>query len=35
MCKLLNMANKDEILLFEKDQLLVTDGSVNDNKEFI
>ena len=35
MCKLLNLATKDEIKSFEEDQLLVTDGSVDDNKEFI
>lgn len=35
MCKLLNLASKDEIRSFEDDQLLVTNGNVDDNKEFI
>lgn len=35
MCKLLNLATEDEIKAFEEDQLLVTNGSVDDNKEFI
>ncbi|XWV24978.1 dna-directed rna polymerase subunit [Tupanvirus deep ocean] len=35
MCKLLNMANKDEIQSYEQDQLLITNGSEDDNKEFI
>jgi DNA-directed RNA polymerase subunit E'/Rpb7 len=35
MCKLLSLASKDEIQLYEKDQLLVTDGNSDDNKEFI
>ncbi|XWV26226.1 putative DNA-directed RNA polymerase subunit [Tupanvirus soda lake] len=35
MCKLLNLANKDEIQSYEQDQLLITNGSEDDNKEFI
>lgn len=35
MCKLLNIASKEEIKSFKDDQLLVANGSVDDNKEFI
>jgi len=35
MCKLLSLASKDEIKVFAEEQLLVTNGSVDDNKEFI
>lgn len=35
MCKLLNLANKDEIQSYEQDQLLITGGNEDDNKEFI
>lgn len=35
ICKLLNLANKDEIQSYEKDQLLIVNGSEDDNKEFI
>lgn len=35
MCKLLNLADKEEVKQFEKDQLLVTDGSMDDDKVFI
>ena len=35
MCKLINLANKDEIQSYEQDQLLVTGGNEEDNKEFI
>lgn len=35
MCKLLNLANKDEIKLFEEDQMMIANGSPDDNKEFI
>jgi DNA-directed RNA polymerase subunit E'/Rpb7 len=35
MCKLINLANKDEIQSYQQDQLLITDGNENDNKEFI
>lgn len=35
MCKLINLATSDEIESYEQDQLLVTNGSEDDNKEFI
>jgi DNA-directed RNA polymerase subunit E'/Rpb7 len=35
MCKLINLASKDEIQSFEQDQLLVTNGREDDDKEFI
>ena len=35
MCKLINLASKEEILSYEQDQLIVTNGSEDDNKEFI
>ena len=35
MCKLINLANKEEIQSYEQDQLLVTGGNEEDNKEFI
>jgi len=35
MCKLLNLANKDEIKSFDEDQVMATNGNANDNKEFI
>lgn len=35
MCKLLNLADKDEIRRFEEDQKLVMDDSNEDSKEFI
>jgi DNA-directed RNA polymerase subunit E'/Rpb7 len=35
MCKLLNLASKKEIKEFEDDQLLATNGSIDDDKEFI
>lgn len=35
MCKLLNLATKEEIRSFEEDQMMITDGSPDDNKEFI
>lgn len=35
MCKLVNLATKDEIRSFKEDILLATDGSADDNKEFI
>ena len=35
ICKLLNMANDNEIKSFEEDQILATNGSFDDDKEFI
>jgi DNA-directed RNA polymerase subunit E'/Rpb7 len=35
MCKLLNLASKEEIKAYQQDQLMVTNGSEDDNKEFI
>jgi len=35
MCKLLNLADKAEIKRFENDQLLVTNGTIDDDQEFI
>lgn len=35
ICKLLNIANSDEIKSFNEDQLLITNGSLDDDKEFI
>lgn len=35
MCKLINLASKDEIQTFEKDQLLITGDTGDDHKEFI
>ncbi len=35
MCKLLNLANKEEIQSYEQDQLLITGGNEEDNQEFI
>ena len=35
ICKLLDLANKDEIKRFKDEQYLVTNGSADDSKEFI
>lgn len=35
ICKLINLADKDDIKRFEEDQLLITNGNVDDTKEFI
>lgn len=35
LCKLIDMATDEEIESFKEDQLLITKGSKNDNKEFI
>ncbi len=35
MCKLINLATSEEIESYEKDQLLVTNGREDDDKEFI
>lgn len=35
MCKLLDIANRDEIKEFEEDQLLATGGNIGDDKDFI
>ncbi|AZL89338.1 DNA-directed RNA polymerase subunit [Megavirus baoshan] len=35
MCKLLDLATKDEITTFENDQMLILDGNENDSQEFI
>lgn len=35
ICKLLNLADQNDIKRFNEDQLLVTDGHENDHKEFI
>lgn len=35
MCKLINLANKEEIQSFEKDQLLITNNGEEEHKEFI
>lgn len=35
MCKLINVATKDEIKSFEEDQILATNGNPNDDNEFI
>ena len=35
MCKLLNMATKEEIMVFEEDQILATNGNIDDDNEFI
>lgn len=35
MCKLINLASTDEIQSYEQDQLIITNGREDDNKEFI